>query len=349
MGAPPPPFPSESRPPIPRSFQFVLFCAAAAWYFAAQEVAVRAARGLSARFDLGSAQALLAAVFTLFLVVLGFRLLDWIATRNGSLASVAPLPRRSGCGTEWGIGAALGWGIALAAVLPLVISGNLHAHLLLAIPVLREIATSLAVLAILTLVEEIAFRGYLFCRLSQALGDTWAALSLSLLFGVVLVEQAPLGGSLTALIACTVFGILLSVAYLRTHALWLGWGVHFAYRAVVGVAIGLPIVGHGEFSSAIDSYTTGPRWLNGDAFGPDGAVLTIPALLAGIIILYRVTREYAWNYTHRPIVAAGYEVTVAPPAAHVAMEQKAAAAAPALVQIMPTTSQARSLVEPPAE
>jgi membrane protease YdiL (CAAX protease family) len=344
MGAPPPPFPTRS--PIPRSFQFVLFCAAGAWYLAAQAIAGKAARGISARFDLANTRPLLTGIFALFLVVLGFRLLDWIATRDGSLESVAPFPRRAGFGVEWGIGAAVGWGIALASVLPLMLAGDLHVHLLTGWPVARQFALTVATLAILTLVEEVAFRGYLFCRLSQAIGNSWAAFVLSLIFGISLIQSPLLGRAFTALIACTLFGVLLTMAYLRTHALWLGWGLHFAYRAVIAILIGLPIVGHGEFSSFIDSYTTGPRWLNGDAYGLDAALLTLPILLIGMAVLYRVTREYAWNYTHAPIVAAGYEVTVAPPAAHVAMEQKAAAAAPALVQILPVTSQSRSVVEP---
>ena len=50
-----------------------------------------------------------------------------------------------------------------------------------------------------------------------------------------------------------------------------------------------------------------------------------------------MTREYAWLYTYKPIVAAGYPMDVKPPAAHTAMEQ-APAPPPPLVQIMPLPS-----------
>jgi len=63
-------------------------------------------------------------------------------------------------------------------------------------------------------------------------------------------------------------------------------------------------------------------------------------LIVGIMVLVRVTRDYAWDYTHRPIVAAGYPMDVAPPKAHTDME---AAAAPQLIQIAPTTPQEASL------
>jgi hypothetical protein len=140
--------------------------------------------------------------------------------------------------------------------------------------------------------------------------------------------------------------LLLAMAWLRTHALWVGWGLHFAYRVVMAVVLGLPIAGRAEFGSPTEMYATGPRWLSGGAFGLDGAALTGLLMLGGMAVLYRATRNYAWDYTFAPIVPAGYEVTVAPPAAHVAME-KAAPPPPALVQIMPTTPQTRSVIELP--
>jgi hypothetical protein len=148
-----------------------------------------------------------------------------------------------------------------------------------------------------------------------------------------------------AVIDCTLFALLLAMAWLRTHALWVGWGMHFAYRAVTAIVLGLPVAGRAEFGSPTDMIASGPRWLTGGAFGPDAAVLTGLAMLGGMIVLYRATRDLAWTHTFRPIVPAGYEVTVAPPAAHVAMEKTAAP--PPLVQILPTTPQTRSVVEPP--
>jgi hypothetical protein len=158
---------------------------------------------------------------------------------------------------------------------------------------------------------------------------------MSLVFSASLIfTNRPVNPTL-ALIDGTLLGLLLAMAYLRTHALWLGWGLHFAYRAVAAVLLGLPIAGHGEFGSIADVFAGGPRWLSGGAFGLDAAFLTAIVLLAGVPVLYRASRDYAWNYTHPPIIAAGYEVTVAPPAAHVAMEKQAATAPPPLVQILP--------------
>jgi membrane protease YdiL (CAAX protease family) len=319
---------------IPRGLEIALCVTALAWAGAASSIAAPAARGIAVRFQIGAFEPLMQALFLLFLAIVGLRCLDWISTRGRHLAEVAPLPKRTGWSTEWGVGAAIGWGLCIAAVLPLLLSGNLHGRLMWqpssALAILLAIATLLAV----SLAEEVLFRGYAFRRLAGAIGPSWAAILLSLVFSVSLILSHRPPNPTLALIDGALFGLLLTMAWLRTHALWLGWGLHFAYRAVMAILLGLPIAGHGEFGSIADVFSGGPRWLSGGAFGLDAAFFTAIVLWAGMAVLFRATRDYAWNYTHAPVVAAGYEVTVAPPAAHVAME-KQAAAPPPLVQIMP--------------
>jgi uncharacterized protein len=69
------------------------------------------------------------------------------------------------------------------------------------------------------------------------------------------------------------------------------------------------------------------------------------AILIGIVFVVLLTSDYAWNYTHPPLVAAGLPMDVAPPAAHTAMEEQAAKP-PSLVQIMPTTPQSQAIDDP---
>jgi hypothetical protein len=73
------------------------------------------------------------------------------------------------------------------------------------------------------------------------------------------------------------------------------------------------------------------------------------ALAIGLIVLVRVTRDYAWNYTHPPIVPGGYPMEAKPPAEHVAMEQAAQSRPPALVQILPATPQGPTAGNPPGD
>ena len=332
--------PDPALRPIPRSLQFALFVTTMVWTAAAWQIAGRAAQGIATRVGLGLApQTLLESIFVLFLVIVGFSALDWIAARGWQHVPVLPLPARKTRAAEWGTGAALGWAAALVTMLPVLLSGHLHANLMRPVawlPVLLALVT----IAILSLAEEAIFRGYPFQRLATAIGPTGAAILMSVLFAAVLVGSNPPRHLMFALLDAFAFGLLLAMAYLRTHALWLGWGLHFAYRAVTGVVLGLPLLGRSSGASLAESYATGPRWLAGGAFGLDAALLTAIVLLLAVAVLYRLTDDFAWQYTRREIVSAGYEVAIAPPAAHVAMEK--AAAPPALVQILPTTPQDRS-------
>jgi len=228
------------------------------------------------------------------------------------------------------------------------VSGNLHARVSWQTGSLQAVGAAVATLLVGTLAQEVIFRGYGFRRLIGAVGPSWAAVGMAVVFGAVVVQGNPPRNVALALVDCTLLGLLLAMAWLRTHALWVGWGLNFAYRAAMAVALGLPIAGHGEFGTPTDMFATGPRWLTGGAFGLDAAALTGLMMLGAMAVLYRATRDYAWEYTHAPIVAAGYEVTVAPPAAHAAMEQ-AAVAAPVLVQILPTTPQTRSVMDVPPQ
>ncbi len=148
--------------------------------------------------------------------------------------------------------------------------------------------------------------------------------------------------SLISVLVTMLAGVLLSVAYLRTRALWLAFGFHLAWNLTMGAIFGLPVSGFTDFSTIIQTNTAGPHWLTGGAYGPEAGLFTFIVLIAGIVVLVRVTRDYAWEYTHAPIVSAGYAVEVEPPKAHVEMEAKAAAA-PQLVQIAANTSQDASL------
>jgi len=327
---------------IPRGLELALFATALVWAGTANVIAGRAAAGISGRFGFTYGQALLESLFLLFLVVIGFQALDWIATRGGKQSVALPLPKRKSWAREWGTGTAIGWGLCLAVVVPALIVGHVHARVNRGFGLVPGIVVAIATLMVATLAEEAIFRGYPFQRLVRAVGPSWASVLMSMLFGAVLVYANPPMNVGLALVDGTLFGLVLAMAYVRTHALWLGWGLHFGYRVVMAVVLGLPIVGRSDFAALMDASASGPRWLSGGGYGLDAALLTAVVMLAGLAVVYRVTRDWAWAYTVPEIVAAGHEVVIAPPAAHVAMEK--AAAPPPLVQILPVTSQSFSAV-----
>jgi uncharacterized protein len=329
-----------------RMLQLALFVTSVAWFLASDTVAAHAARGFSQRLSLDAARPLLTSIFLLFLLAVGFSILQAIARRESTLREVLGLPKRPSARREWGLGAALGWGLVLLAILPTTLAGALDVQFWTQPRAFGLLLLNLLTLAVAALVEEVAFRGYPFRRLVEAVGPVAATIAMSLLFGLghILNPNATWTSTMVTVLA----GVLLSVAWFRTRGLWLGWGFHFGWNASMGILFGLPISGINDFSSIVETRTIGHLGLTGGDYGPEGSTFTALVLLIGIVILVRVTRDYAWHYTYDPIVAAGYAMEAPPPAAHVAMEQQARPVAPAsLVQILPSTPQTRSVGDEP--
>jgi hypothetical protein len=332
-----------------RTLQLALFLTSVAWFLASDTVAARAARGLSERFSLDAARPLLTSAFLLFLLAVGFSILQAIAKRQSSLREVLGLPGRPTARHEWELGVALGWGLVVLAVLPMAVARTLHIQLWTQPRAFGLLLLNLVILAVAALAEEVAFRGYSYRRLIEAIGPVAATIVMSLLFGLGHVLNP--GSTWASTMVTVLAGVLFSIAWLRTHGLWLGWGLHFAWNASMGILFGLPISGINDFASVVQTRAVGRPWLTGGDYGPEGATFTVIVLLIGIVVLVRVTRDYAWHYTYVPIIAAGYPMEAPPPAAHVAMEEMARQTGPpaavSLVQILPVTPQARSAGDEP--
>ncbi len=320
---------------------FARFAVAGVWFYVAGPLASI----LAGLITHGDCAQLLYHVFQLALFLVGFSLM-WMVWDGQDEPGVSPfkamgLVKRATAWQEWGLGAALGWGMVVLAVLPMAVTGAMRTSFWTEPRAFWLFAINLGTLAAAALAEEVAFRGYPFQRLMESVGPTMATVVMSIFFGVVHIWNTD--ASLISVLVTMLAGVLFSVAYLRTRALWLPWGMHFAWNVSMGVMLGLPVSGITDFSTLIQTQTVGARWLTGGGYGPEAGLFTFVVLVIGMVVLVRVTRDYAWEYTHAPIVSAGIAMDVAPPAAHVEMESKAAAAPPVLVQIAANTSQDASL------
>jgi hypothetical protein len=246
------------------------------------------------------------------------------------------LVRREGWKREFALGSALGWGGVVACVLPMAVFGSLvvrfwtneHQFFLLFVNLLTLVVAALA--------EEVAFRGYAFQRLIDAVGATLATLAMSVLFALMhlLNTNATAASTLVTILA----GWLFSIAYLRTRALWLPWGLHFAWNASMGLVFGLPVSGLTVFNPVITTNTVGPIWLTGGGYGPEGSAVAVLVLPVLMIVLVRVTRDYAHRYAQPVIVPGGIPVDIDAMARRqheAAMGTAVAANEPSLVQIAP--------------
>ncbi len=323
-----------------RLLQFALFLVGILWVVTSSHVAAIASEGITSRLNIALLQPLLQQGFWLFLLLIGFTWLSRPVLRPVNLRHANALPARPTTGQEWQRGFALGWTLALLAVLPMVVVGALHPQFALGAPFWASAAVSLPSLALAVLAVEVAFRGFLYARLIAAIGTVAATIVMALLFAIFCGLQP----TATPLAEASAFfaGILLSLCYLRTHALWLGWGLHFAWGLTLTFFLGLPIDGSAAYNGLVITNTSGPNWLTGGPYGPEAALFSLVVLIVAVFPLYRITRNYAWDYTHSPILPMGQAVVIAPPAAHTAMEEAAAAKPAPLVQILATTPAAAS-------
>lgn len=313
----------------PRLHAFAWFFIAVVYFIVARAVAERAALGLAT----GDWLEFVNRAMLLFLLVVGYAAMGYIGQRRREPIKAMGLARRPGWGREVAIGAALGWAGMVACVLPIVLIGGFVVTFYTTQRQFWLILLDLAILAVAALAEEVAFRGYPFQRLIEATNPTAATLVISVLFGLIHLGNP---GATTASTLVTIFaGWLLAVAYLRTRALWVGWGFHFSWNATMGILFGLPISGITNFSPVVASNAVGPLWITGGDYGPEGSLVCAIVIIVLIFVMFSATRDLKYRYAQPVIIPGGIPVDLDAISRrqHEAAMGPAAPAPPQIVQI----------------
>ncbi len=161
-------------------------------------------------------------------------------------------------------------------------------------PFLLAILLPFFLMLIVGIVEELAFRGYLLLNLAEALNlqDIGARRALviawlltSILFGVAhaFLPNATVVSSVNIVLA----GIWLGLAYVLTGSLATSIGIHFAWNFFQGYIFGFPVSGSRDFATtliAIDEQGGQEIWTGG-AFGPEGGLIGLLAMVLGILLV----------------------------------------------------------------
>jgi uncharacterized protein len=131
--------------------------------------------------------------------------------------------------------------------------------------------------------EEMMSRGYLFATAREAMGWRWALVLTSVLFG--LMHMANPGANARSLVLVILAGVFLGAILLATDSLYAAWMAHFAWNwsmaALLHTSVsGLPISAPGY--RVVDS---GPDWVTGGVWGPEGGVGAALGMMLGILFL----------------------------------------------------------------
>jgi len=238
----------------------------------------------------------------------------------------------------------VGWALAVICVLPMVLAGGIAIVLNLQASAWAWLWVEAAFFALMALAEEVAFRGYGFQRFERAMGPVGAALGYAAFYAIL---QALTPGSSRASVAVSVvLSLVLSTAYLRTRALWLSWGINFAWKASRALVFGLAISGDNLHSPVVQGNPMGAFWLTGGGFGVDGSWVTFVVLIVALPVIFRLTRDLDFRWNAPVIVPAGIPVDLdaAARGQHEATMGAEAPAASGLIQILPVAPTA-----PPAD
>jgi uncharacterized protein len=144
--------------------------------------------------------------------------------------------------------------------------------------------------------EELLVRGYLLLNMSEGFNFAFlgprAAIILawmlsSALFGLLHLMNP--NSSILSSVNISVAGLLLGLGYVLTGQLAIPIGIHISWNFFQGHVFGFPVSGTPPFGATVlETADSGPALWTGGAFGPEGGLIVLPALLfaAGAILLW---------------------------------------------------------------
>jgi membrane protease YdiL (CAAX protease family) len=331
--------PSTPRRPITPVAYALRFAFAVLYFFLARLLAKEGAHGLvNPDFVPLVEQAMLC-----FLLIFGYAGLGFSLDRQLTPVRDQGLTMRKGWLGEMGLGLAFGWGIAVACVLPILIFGGIAVHFSWSLASLGWLLIDAAYFLAATLALQVAFRGYPFQCAIRAVGELPAALLLSVLYGIVqafLVQTWLPSTSRAAMAVNIALGLLLAMAYLRTRALWLAWGLQFGWVASRALLFGLPVNNVSSHSPVIQGDPLSSfAWSGGD-YGLDASWLAFVVILIAMFFLYRATSDLSFVYNAPVLEPAGLAVDLdaAAKRQHESATRPEQPEVKPLVQIMPLSS-----------
>lgn len=146
-------------------------------------------------------------------------------------------------------------------------------------------------LVLVSLSEELVFRGYVLNNLMQSMPREAALFTSAVLFAVF--HSLNPNFNLLAFINIFIAGMLLGVNYIYTRNLWFAIFFHFSWNFFQGPVLGFEVSGL-SLPSLLDQNLKGSVLLTGGAFGLEASWLTtFTTSLMTIILFFLFQRKYS--------------------------------------------------------
>ncbi len=152
----------------------------------------------------------------------------------------------------------------------------------------------LLLLAPAALWEELIFRGYLWTVTEEASGTTAALVVTSTLFGIVHLQNPGAGVRTTLLVMLA--GVCLGAVRSRTGSLPAAWLAHLAWNWTMAAGLHMPVSGLPVTTPGYRAVVSGPAWLTGGTWGPEGGAVAALTLGGALCIAWRGDMKRFLNF-----------------------------------------------------
>ena len=132
--------------------------------------------------------------------------------------------------------------------------------------------------------EELFIRGYVFALLRRTAGWKLALIVTSVVFGMLHAWNP--GADPESILAVIVAGFFLGMILLATGSLYAAIAAHFAWNWVMAGALHIAVSGIPSGDPDYRVVDSGPDWLTGGPWGPEGGLAAVAVMFVAIFYLY---------------------------------------------------------------
>jgi len=132
--------------------------------------------------------------------------------------------------------------------------------------------------------EELLSRGYVFSALTDGVGRVGAIAITSLAFGLLhMWNPGRTPGSIANVVLA---GVFLAAVLLVTRSLYAATMAHFGWNWLMAVPLHVRVSGLELPNPDYETVETGPDWVTGGAWGPEGGAAATAAMILALVLLY---------------------------------------------------------------
>lgn len=160
-------------------------------------------------------------------------------------------------------------------------------------PFWQLLVSALSAYVLVGVSEELFSRGYQIQNLAEGLnlprvGSKAAVLSayllMALFFGLLHGDNP--NATLLSTLNLSLAGLFLGLGFILTGELAIPIGLHITWNFFMGHVFGFPVSGADQNLSLLATQQSGPEIFTGGAFGPEGGLIGVMAMLLGMLLVW---------------------------------------------------------------